>query len=297
VNLFKDRNGIVTADQFSQQLEALQLNGKNVIVYSRLLSLGRFLGKEAVSEFLNILKKHVGAEGTLSIPTYTLNSYKEPRLFDNRKSKIMSGVLGDIAATDPDFKRTIHPVYSNCVYGKHTQDLMAQDATTCFGNQSFFELFSQIENSYVMMIGLNFNGPTLYHYYDQKYNAPGRIVKDFYIRMNVDEHSFGMHFNSYVKDYTFYDNKMNCLAKFDALAESFGFTDRIAVGDDFIHGITEKRFQSLYQAALEVGQEYFLLSSNDDWEEYFMKNNFRFLHNTVEESMIGKVKGHASFPD
>ncbi len=290
MNLFKAKNGIVTADEFSASLGQLKLQGKNVIVYSRLLSLGRFLGKDAIIRFLDIIKEHVGSNGTLVIPTYTLNSYKEPRVYDYEKSNIMSGILGEVASQHVAFQRTVHPVYSNSIAGSFVDELMAQDATTCFGPNCFFELFSKLANPYIMMIGLNFNGPTLYHYYDQKFDAPGRFVKEFAIKMKVRDLSFNMRFNSYVKHADFYENKMNSLARFDALAEHLKYTERINCGDDYIHCISEKKFQALYKAALTANQDYFLLGTPEEWEMYFMKNNFAIMYGTLSETEMTKVK-------
>lgn len=290
MNLFKSKSGMISADEFSKSLESLELKGKNVIIYSRLLSLGRFSGKDAIIAFLNILKEHIGSSGTLVIPTYTLNSYKEPRVFDFDVSTIMSGILGEVASKDPSFARTVHPVYSNCIAGKFADTLMEQDATTCFGEGSLFDLFSKLENACVMMIGLNFNGPTLYHYYDQKYNAPGRFIKKFRIKMKLSGQSFNMRFNSYVKEADFYEGKINSLARFDALAETLEYVKRLTCGDDHIHLIKEKDFQSLYKAALAVDQKYFLLGTPEEWESYYMKNRFSVMHGTLEKVLVQKVR-------
>ena len=289
MDLFKSKEGIVTSSQLELCFDELQLKGKNVLVYSRLLGLGRFLGKAAVEEFIRILKASIGEEGTLIIPTYTLNTYREPREFDFEKSKIMSGVLGDIANSSDEFKRTIHPVYSNCITGRFVNELLEQNFTTCFGPNSFFDLFSKVENAYVLMIGLNFNGPTLYHYYEQKLEAKGRFLKSFDVRIKISEHSFMSRFDSYVKDYSFYHEKTNCLARFDALAEVFNLVKHIQVGDDFIHGISEKDFQLLYKASLIVDQEYFLMGTESEWEEYYLKNNYDLYHNSIDIDRLNKI--------
>ena len=289
MNLFKSKTGIVSSSEFSNSLQILNLVGKNVIIYSRLLSLGRFFGKEAVIEFLEIILKHIGPEGTIIIPTYTLGCYKEPRIHDITQSVIMSGILGEVASKHVDFVRTVHPVYSNAISGKNTEFLLNQDATTCFGKDSLFDLFSKLENAYVMMIGLNFNGPTLYHYYDQKYNAAGRFVKYFPIKIKLGEYCFSMSFNSYVKDHDFYAEQMNCLGRFDALAEEFNLVKRVAIGDDWIHMISETDFQNLYNSVLQVDQNYFLMASNKDWEEYYMKNRFSVFHGSIDENVTARV--------
>lgn len=294
MDLFKSKGGIVDEHQLTNTFSQLELYGKDVIIYSRLLSLGRFLGKESITRFLEILKEQVGVNGTIVIPTYTLNSYQNPRVFNIKSSKIMSGVLGELANQDLDFKRTIHPVYSNCLYGKNTDYYLDQDATTCFGVGSFFDLFSRNNSSVVLMIGLNFNGPTLYHYYDQKYNAKGRFLKDFHIEMNIDEYRFKMNFNSYVKDYDFYKDKMNCLARFDALLNRYDKVKTLPIGDDYIHQIKEIDFNNFYKAALDVDQDYFLMSSNEIWDEYFMKNNYRKFHNLIDNEKCNQIINNLS---
>ncbi len=295
MDLFKSRGGMVTSGDLEKSLMSMGLEGKNVLVYSRLLSLGRFLGKEAVLCFIELLRESVGTEGTLIIPTYTLNTYNQPREFDFNTSKIMSGVLGELAAKSKEFKRTVHPIYSNCISGKETSTLLEQNSATSFGSGSFFDLFSNLDNTYVMMIGLNFNGPTLYHYYEQKFEAKGRFIKSFDVKLSFGDYTFNGRFDSYVKDHTFYENKTNCLARFDALVESFSLVKRYQVGDDFIHIISEREFQLFYRSALDVDQKYFLLGSESEWETYYLRNKFDLYHNDLNLDLVEKVRLHTGY--
>jgi len=225
----------------------------------------------------------------LAVASYTLNSYKEPRFFDFDESKIMSGVLGEVAATLPEFRRTIHPIYSNCIWGKYTQELFEQNITTCFGENSFFDIFSKLNNSYILMIGLNLNGPSITHYYEQKYSAKGRFIKFFDIKIKLGNYSFTSRFDSFVKDYEYYTNKTHCLARFDALAESFGITKHFRIGDGHMHMISEKEFQLFYKAALLVDQEYFLVGSAEEWNEYYWRNKFNIYYDTICSERIKKI--------
>jgi len=295
MNLFKSGNGIVTSEIFSDYLLQLDLKGKNMLVYSRLLSLGRFYGKDSIIEFIKIIRKHIGEEGTLAIASYTLNSYKEPRLFDFDESKIMSGILGEVAAKLPEFRRTVHPIYSNCIWGKHTDELFKQNITTCFGENSFFDIFSKLENAYILMIGLNLNGPSLTHYYEQKYNASGRFLKYFDIKIKLGHHSFISRFDSFVKDYDFYNKKAHCLARFDALAEIFGIIKHFSIGDGHMHMISESDFQLFYKAAIHVDQEYFLMGSEEEWNEYYWRNKFDMYYNILCPERIEKISRETGF--
>tara|TARA_B110000046_G_scaffold186043_1_gene231769 strand:- start:300 stop:1187 length:888 start_codon:yes stop_codon:yes gene_type:complete len=289
MELFKTSSDVVTLDQLSEAFSKLDLKGKDVLIYSRLLSFGRVKSLDAIEVFIETLIDNIGPEGTLIIPTYTLNCYEE-RIFDLNKSKIMSGILGEIASRDEKFIRTIHPVYSNVIIGYNKDIFYRQNASTCFGDGSFFDIFSKNKNGVVLMAGLNFNGPTLYHYYDQKFEASGRFIKQFNINMVLGDHVFDMTFDSFVKDRDFYFEKMNCLARFDALAKELNLVQSVQLGDDFIHMITEKNFQELYRVVLEVDQNYFLLSSEDLWDTYYLKNEFGCLHGKIDKSKVDLVR-------
>jgi hypothetical protein len=140
------------------------------------------------------------------------------------------------------------------------------------------------------MAGLNFNGPTLYHYYDQKYSAKGRFIKEFSFEMKLDPYSFNILFDSYVKDREFYNNKMNCLAMFDALANELRMVHSQQLGDNFIHMIKESDFHQLYKAVLEIDQQYFLMSSEQLWDTYYMKNKYDCMHGKNDPIKTSLVK-------
>ena len=289
MDIFKTSNGIVNENIFSNAISKLNLEGKEVLIYSRLLSFGRITNINAINKIIDLLIEHIGPNGTLIIPTYTLNSYSEKK-FDIIHSKIMSGILGEVASKNINFSRTIHPVYSNAIFGYNKEYYLKQNANTCFGEGSFFDLFSKKENSVVLMAGLNFNGPTLYHYYDQKYNAKGRFVKEFHTEILINDFKFNMTFNSFVKDKDFYKDKMNCLARFDALAYQLNLVSKFELGDNFFHIISEKNFQILYKAVLNVDQEYFLISSEELWDTYYMKNQFDCMHGKISLEKVNLIK-------
>lgn len=289
MDLIKSSNGIINDKDFSEIISKLNLEGKDVLIYSRLLSFGRILNINSITRIIDLFCEIIGTKGTLIIPTYTLNSYNE-KCFDVNNSKIMSGILGEVASKNEKFSRTIHPIYSNAIHGYNKEYYNKQNATTCFGPESFFDLFSKNENSIVLMAGLNFNGPTLYHYYDQKYKAKGRFIKEFDTEMILDNHTFNIKFNSYVKDRDFYKNKMNCLARFDALANDLKMVSTESLGDNYFHSISEKDFNNLYKTVLEVDQDYFLISDEELWDTYYMKNKHDCMHGKIDFLKISLVK-------
>lgn len=232
--ILKTSDGNITDSFLNYGLSKLNLIGKDVLVYSSLLNIGKPYNKESIEIILEELKNAVGSYGTLIIPTYTLNSYQYPYTFDIKNSKIMSGALAQIAVKDKDFTRTVHPIYSNSVYGYNKELYLKQSLSTCFGEDSFFDIFSKKESSVVLMFGLNFNGCTIYHYFDQKYNSKGRFIKKFKVKMKLENHFFSLSFDSYVKNQEFFNDKTNCLARFDSALTYLKVYDKISFGDSYI---------------------------------------------------------------
>ena len=290
LDIIKTDKGFITDKEFENKIFNLDLDGKDVIVYSRLLSFGRLLGIKAVNSIISILKSAVGEKGTLIFPTYTLGSYDEPRVFNEKTSKVMSGILGEKSLLDNQFRRLIHPIYSHSIYNDNDYYISNHSKNTCFGKNSFFDLFSNKQNGVVLMLGLNFNGPSLYHYYDQKYNAKGRFIKEFEISMFHNEENYFMKFDSYVKEYKFYNKRTNCLGRLEAMAKRLGILRTELIGDSYIHLINEINFNRLYKICLLVDQNYFLMSSKKNWNEYYINNNFKYFYKKMNQNKVDRIK-------
>lgn len=288
--MIKSSDGFKTIQDFERVINNLSLQGKDVLVYSRLFNFGRLTGVKSVTSIIDILKLAVGKTGSLIIPTYTLGVYNQPRIFSETDSKIMSGVLGEFSTKDSEFIRMIHPIYSNSIYNDVDNYYEKQRKETCFGDSSFFDLYSKRKNGIVLMLGLNFNGPSLYHYYDQTFKAKGRFLKSFDVLMEYGDKKYNLNFDSYVKDYNFYSDIKNCLGRFDAISQLLGITKTVFFGDGYIHKISEPDFKKLFKITLEVDQGYFLTSSTDDWIEYYTKNNYRHFYGSLDENKINEVK-------
>ena len=87
----------------------------------------------------------IGPEGTLVFPTFNW-SFCGGTPFDYYKTPAKTGSLCKIAMARGDFKRTKHPIYSFCVWGKDRDVLCAMDNKSSFGNDSPFAFM--VENGY-----------------------------------------------------------------------------------------------------------------------------------------------------
>lgn len=87
----------------------------------------------------------IGPEGTLVFPTFNW-SFCGGTPFDYYKTPAKTGSLCKIAMARDDFKRTKHPIYSFCVWGKDKEELCAMENKSSFGNDSPFAYM--VENGY-----------------------------------------------------------------------------------------------------------------------------------------------------
>lgn len=87
----------------------------------------------------------IGPEGTLVFPTFNW-SFCGGTAFDYYKTPAKTGSLCKIAMARDDFKRTKHPIYSFCVWGKDRDILCAMENKSSFGNDSPFAFM--VENGY-----------------------------------------------------------------------------------------------------------------------------------------------------
>ena len=95
--------------------------GDKVLVTSNILRILLKFKKKEINFNPNILidtlKKKIGKNGTLLIPTYNWD-FCRGKTFDYNKTPSQSGALGNIALKRKDFMRSFNPIYSLAVTGK-----------------------------------------------------------------------------------------------------------------------------------------------------------------------------------
>ena len=284
--LFKtDKNIEVTDTEFCDSLSRFNLSGKSVLLNSRLFSFGRLQGKEAIYRIIEILQACIGIEGSLSIPCHTFSGYKN-EIFDIEKSKCIVGVLGEIGRNLPGFIRTSHPIYSYIIWGNYGQLLNRQDRTTCFGENSFYDLFSKSQNPYILMLGTNLNVITNVHYYEQKHSAKSRFIKMFRAKIRENGIVRDLEFDSCVRDYSIYIDKVECFAKFDALLSDLNIIDRVEFSGDWIQGLQENDLEKAYYLCLRDNPEFYFFDSQDMFNEYYERNKFDVSHGIPHSEIL-----------
>lgn len=156
--------------------------GDCIYVVSDMLELGKSCreqgNKLVLDELIDSLQEMVGEDGTLLFPTFNWDFCKGVA-FDCNKTPVRTGALPKAALKRQDFARTAHPLYSFAVWGKHSRELLQNQAKDAFGPGTVFEKMFQW-NAKVLVIGLPaLSGVTYIHHVEQMVGVPYRYNKEF----------------------------------------------------------------------------------------------------------------------
>ena len=181
------------------------------------------------NKLINILKKKIGKEGTLLIPTFNWDFLKG-KTYDYYNSASQAGALGNIALKRKDFLRTFNPVYSYAVSGKDKKKICNIKHTNCFSLNSPFGylLKNKGKNLFIDMNQTDFdktyfNGFPFHHVVEQNVKVPYRFIKEF-------------------RGYYIKNKKMKKLVKIKFYARVLKFKHRVFVTKKLENELKNKNF-------------------------------------------------------
>jgi len=152
-------------------------------------------------QFIHLLQKEVGVEGTLLFPTYNWG-FCHGTKFDYYKTKSLTGSLSQIALERKDFVRTRHPLYSFAVWGKDAKKLYEMDDANSFVGNTPFAYLHKKENAKMITIDVDLTHCfTFVHYVEEINKVPYRFLKKFtagYINENQQQKE--KTYSMYVRD-------------------------------------------------------------------------------------------------
>lgn len=177
----------------SELVAAFQLNRGDIVMVSSDLTRLMWASKDSSDPItpdavLDGIQKVIGPEGTLILPTYNWG-FCEGKGFNYKTTKGKTGVLGAVALKRPDFKRTLHPIYSFAVWGKDQALLCQLQNKSSFGSDSPFAYLHR-NNAINIMIDVDYlHSLTYVHYVEEQTGlaVPYRYLKEF-TGEYVDEH-------------------------------------------------------------------------------------------------------------
>ena len=134
--------------------------------------------KDPINSFYNQLIKFVGKNGNILVPTFT-TSFCKKKFFNVETSKSETGLFSEKFRVRTDTKRTEHPIFSFSIHGNKWKHFDKSNIETCFGDNSLFQLFNEM-NGKILILGSTFeNVTTFVHYIEQCVGVNYRYLKKF----------------------------------------------------------------------------------------------------------------------
>ena len=163
--------------------------GDKVLVTSNILKILVKSKKKEINftpnNLIDALKKKIGKNGTLLIPTYNWDFCKG-KTFDYNKTPSQSGVLGNIALKRKDFMRSFNPIYSLAVTGKDKNKICNMKHLDCFSLNSPFGYLikNKGKNIFINITPRSANetklvGFVFHHVIEQAAKVSYRYLKEF----------------------------------------------------------------------------------------------------------------------
>lgn len=130
-------------------------------------------GEEVISAFKNLINPDLGS---LIFPTFTYCFKRRDNsneIFNRQLSPSKVGYLSELFRNSSDVIRTSSPTHSFSLWGRVTDIFDESNSPESpLGENSVCEWLNKTENSYVVMLNVNFTAFTMGHYYEVYYKVP-----------------------------------------------------------------------------------------------------------------------------
>lgn len=167
--------------------------------------------KENFNNFFNNL---IEQSKTILIPSFTYKTW------DYNMKNVNTGIMSNIVIDNPNFKRTIHPIYSWFVAGKLQSEILNLKEKSILGEGSVFEF---IENYKTKIILLNTSHLTYVHRIEELCYVPYRYYKDVIKDISINNEIISKKIKIFVRDPKidakpyFNNEKQNALRKIKSI--------------------------------------------------------------------------------
>lgn len=137
-------------------------------------------GRDALLEgHFRSLLNHLGPEGTVVVPTHTLNLCNTENVFDPQSTPCTNGVFSEYVRTQPEAVRSFHPFASYSALGKDAKGICENVARHAYGPET--PMARMIEaDTLSIHIGLHPEvSSSIVHHVEMQMGVPYRYTKEF----------------------------------------------------------------------------------------------------------------------
>ena len=132
---------------------------------------------EMLDHLINQIKAYFSPKGTVLVPSFSYSFTKNENFHvDSTPSDV--GLFSERFRQGKDVKRSSHPIFSICAWGKFADDFLGGTAFDCFGSGTFFDMLFK-RNVKLVVLGCSLNCITFVHYVEQKSCVSYRYFKSF----------------------------------------------------------------------------------------------------------------------
>ena len=128
---------------------------------------------------LSSIKKIIGKEGNIFVPTYSYSFVKKNKKFNPKKTKADIGYFPNFFLRQKYVIRSYDPMMSIAGLGPNVKSTLLKISNNSFGKNCALERLFKVKNLKCLNIGLGYNWIPFMHYLDWKNKAPFRYDKIF----------------------------------------------------------------------------------------------------------------------
>ncbi|MBT3996151.1 MAG: AAC(3) family N-acetyltransferase [Chloroflexi bacterium] len=156
--------------------------GARILMHSSLSSFGHVDG--GADAVIDAVLKAVDSSGTVVVPTLTataLHSPNDPPVFDPVNSACWTGRIPETFRKRPEAIRSLHPTHSVAAIGPDAEELTSDHTfsiSPCDEKSPFGKL-AQLENGYVLLVGVGYDSVTTFHHVEELAAADYHMQKGF----------------------------------------------------------------------------------------------------------------------
>ena len=147
-------------DEIKKIFKSIKIKEDFIIIHSDIVGLG--FRNFKISKLWDIIFSSLGKNKTYILPSFTFERKKN---WDYKKSKSETGILSEYFRKNISSRRTIHPVHSVSIYGKHSSDIPEHNCQSSFGKGSVWEWLCKNKNVCNLSLGVELEGgATICHF-------------------------------------------------------------------------------------------------------------------------------------
>ena len=237
--------------------------GDVVFVHSDVSVFGRIAVEDRdlfFGSLVDLLKEAVGKGGTIIMPTFTY-SMTEGKIFDVSNSPSTVGALTEYFRKQPDVVRTVEPILSAAIWGKHKKYL-STIGNNSYNKESIFDNFHKLKGK-ILFFGSR--ACTFFHHIECMHGVPYRFDKKFKGKIRNQGKIYEAEFIYYARRLDRRNTSYFSIAERDMIKR--GLLKKVRVGHSAIASVgSDALFKEAFKN-LDRDPEYYLKSDLTEFED------------------------------